>query len=312
VSDADFVDQFLEMLAAERAGAVNSLLAYRRDIDDFLASTNVPLMHVDAEAIRVYLADLHKQGFKVSTVARRLSAIRQLFLFMFREGLRGDNPAKNIESPRLPQSLPKILSDAQVEQLLDTAERAANSGGAADVKALRAHALLETLYATGLRISELVSLPRRAVGPDTTMIMVRGKGGRERMVPLGGKARCALMVYLEALRADEAKKAMYGDRVDGSVKAYLFPSRGVEGHLTRRRVGQMLKSLAVEAGLEPSTVSPHKLRHAFATHLLANGADLRAVQQMLGHADISTTQIYTHVIEERLKSLVLEKHPLSD
>jgi len=309
VSDSDFVDQFLEMLAAERAGAVNSLLAYRRDIEDFLASTDVPLMHVDAEAIRVYLAGLHKQGFKVSTVARRLSAIRQLFLFMFREGLRSDNPAKNIESPRLPQSLPKILSDAQVEKLLDTAEQTASSGS---VKALRAHALLETLYATGLRISELVSLPRRSIGPDTTMIMVRGKGGRERMVPLGGKARRALMDYLGALRAEESKKAVSGNVTDGMTNGYLFPSRGVEGHLTRRRVGQMLKSLAVEAGLEPGTVSPHKLRHAFATHLLANGADLRAVQQMLGHADISTTQIYTHVIEERLKSLVLEKHPLSD
>ena len=309
MSDADLVDQFLEMLAAERAGAVNSLLAYRSDIDDFLVSAEVPLMFVDAEAIRVYLAGLHKQGFKVSTVARRLSAIRQLFLFMFREGLRSDNPAKNIESPRLPQALPKILSDAQVEQLLDVAEQATGSG---NVKSLRVHALLETLYATGLRVSELVSLPRRAIGPDTTMIMVRGKGGRERMVPLGGKARRALMAYLEALRADETKKANTGNRADGLINAYLFPSRGVEGHLTRRRVGQMLKRLAVEAGLEPDTVSPHKLRHAFATHLLANGADLRAVQQMLGHADISTTQIYTHVIEERLKSLVLDKHPLGD
>lgn len=308
MSDADLVDQFLEMLAAERARAVNSLLAYRRDIEDFIASVPRPLLEVDAEAVRAYLASLHKQGLKVSTVARRLSAIRQLFLFMFSEGLRGDNPAKNIESPRLPQALPKILSDSQVEKLLDTAEQATAGG---NIKTLRAHALLETLYATGLRISELVSLPRRAVGPDTTMIMVRGKGGRERMVPLGGKARRALMAYLEALSEEAAGKGVAADRSD-TASGFLFPSRGVEGHLTRRRVGQMLKNLAVDAGLEPSGVSPHKLRHAFATHLLSNGADLRAVQQMLGHADISTTQIYTHVLEERLKSLVLTKHPLAD
>lgn len=308
MSDADLVDQFLEMLAAERARAVNSLLAYRRDIEDFLAYTHKPLLEVDAETVRAYLADLHGQGLKVSTVARRLSAIRQLFLFMFREGLRTDNPAKNIESPRLPQALPKILSDQQVEKLLDTAEQATASG---NLKALRAHALLETLYATGLRISELVSLPQRAIGPDTTMIMVRGKGGRERMVPLGGKARRALMAYREALRTADAEKGAAARGID-ETKAFLFPSRGAEGHLTRRRVGQMLKSLAVEAGLQPGSVSPHKLRHAFATHLLSNGADLRAVQQMLGHADISTTQIYTHVLEERLKSLVLNKHPLAD
>lgn len=308
MSDADLVDQFLEMLAAERARAVNSLLAYRRDMESFINSVDGSLMHVDAEAIRAYLAELHREGLKASTVARRLSAIRQFFLFLFREGLRSDNPAKNIESPRLPQSLPKILSDSQVERLLDTAEQAAASG---NIKALRTHALLETLYATGLRITELVSLPRRAVGPDTVMIMVRGKGGRERMVPLGGKARRALMAYLETLRATEAAKTSGGHARDAA-GAFLFPSRGVEGHLTRRRVGQLLKYLAVEAGLAPSTVSPHKLRHAFATHLLTNGADLRAVQQMLGHADISTTQIYTHVIEERLKSLVLERHPMAD
>jgi len=308
MSDADLVDQFLEMLAAERARAVNSLDAYRRDIENFTASVDRSLLQVDAEAIRAYLAELHEEGLKVSTVARRLSAIRQLFLFMFREGLREDNPAKNIESPRLPQTLPKILSDKQVEQLLDTAEQAAASG---TLKALRTHALLETLYATGLRITELVSLPRRAIGPETTMIMVRGKGGRERMVPLGGKARRALMTYLDELRIVEAAKTG-GSNMAEAANAFLFPSRGVEGHLTRRRVGQILKHLAVEAGLAPSTVSPHKLRHAFATHLLANGADLRAVQQMLGHADISTTQIYTHVIEERLKSLVLGKHPMAD
>lgn len=311
--DANLVDQFLEMLAAERGSAVNSLAAYRRDIEHFLEVTHTSLEQTDTETIQRYLAYLHKKGLKVSTVARRLSAIRQLFLFLYREGLRRDNPSKNIESPRQPVLLPKFLSDKQVEQLLDTAERKAANG---KLKPLRSHALLETLYATGLRITELVSLPRRAVGPDTAMILVRGKGGRERMVPLGNKARLALLAYLAALKAkektkDKGKKKSKGKKKAASA-AYLFPSSGQKGHLTRRRAGQLLKKLATDARLDPDTVSPHKLRHAFATHLLSNGADLRAVQQMLGHADISTTQIYTHVLEERLKSLVLTKHPMAD
>lgn len=305
MADKELVDQFLEMLAAERGRAANSLSAYRRDIENFLEYTPDPLLETNSESIRSYLAALHADGLKVSTVARRLSAIRQLFLFLYREGIRSDNPAKNIESPRQPVKLPKTLADKDVERLLDAAEHKTRRG---KLKALRAHALLEALYATGLRISELVSLPRRAVGPDTTMILVRGKGGRERMVPLGDKARRALAIYLQALLAKEADKGVKSP----AGTHYLFPSRGSKGHLTRRRAGQLIKKLAVEAGLDPKTVSPHKLRHAFATHLLTNGADLRAVQQMLGHADISTTQIYTHVIDERLKALVLEKHPMAD
>lgn len=304
MADSELVDQFLEMLAAERGRATNSLSAYRRDIEHFLSRIDEALLDVSSETIRQYLAALHEEGLKVSTVARRLSAIRQMFLFLYREGIRGDNPAKNIESPRQPVKLPKTLTDREVEQLLETAERKTRRG---KFKALRAHALLETLYATGLRISELVSLPRRAVGPDTTMILVRGKGGRERMVPLGNKARVALKLYMQALLQREAEKGVKSP----SGTHYLFPSRGAKGHLTRRRAGQIIKKLALDAGLDPKTVSPHKLRHAFATHLLSNGADLRSVQQMLGHADISTTQIYTHVIDERLKSLVLEKHPLA-
>lgn len=304
MKDQQLVDQFLEMLAAERGRAENSLAAYRRDIEHYLTHSDDGLLSTTAENIRAYLAALHKEGLKASTVARRLSAIRQIFLFLYREGLRDDNPAKNIESPRQPVKLPKTLSDAEVERLLDTAEMKTQRG---KLKALRAHALLETLYATGLRISELVSLPRRSVGPDTSMILVRGKGGRERMVPLGDKARKALIAYLTALHDKEATKGIKSP----AGTHYLFPSRGAKGHLTRRRAGQLIKKLAVEAGLDPKTVSPHKLRHAFATHLLSNGADLRAVQQMLGHADISTTQIYTHVLDERLKSLVLEKHPLA-
>ena len=300
MSDAGLIDAFLEMLAAEKGRATNSLMAYRRDLEDFLEHSDARLESAEAEDIRGYLADLHKRGMKAGTVARRLSALRQFYLFLYTDGVRGDNPAVNIESPRQAQSLPKVLSENDVDRLLDTAEALAEDG---KPETLRLHALVETLYATGLRISELVALPRHAVGPDSAMIMVRGKGGRERMVPLGSKARQALMAYQRAL--------------DGSLEkgqersSFLFPSSGAEGHLTRRRVGQLLKDLAVAAGVMPSAVSPHKLRHAFATHLLANGADLRAVQQMLGHADISTTQIYTHVLEERLKSLVLEKHPLS-
>lgn len=304
MTDTELVDQFLEMLAAERGRAANSLSAYRRDIQHYRERVNGSLLEATPDTIRGYLADLHKEGLKVSTVARRLSAMRQLFLFLYREGFRSDNPAKNIESPRQPAKLPKTLSDTQVEQLLDTAEMKTRRG---KLKSLRAHALLETLYATGLRISELVSLPRRAVGSDTTMILVKGKGGRERMVPLGDKARKALSVYLDALHTKENEKGVKSP----AGTFYLFPSRGSKGHLTRRRAGQLIKKLALEAGLDPKTVSPHKLRHAFATHLLSNGADLRSVQQMLGHADISTTQIYTHVLDERLKSLVLEKHPMA-
>jgi len=298
MSDTGLLDQFLEMLAAEKGHARNSLMAYNRDIGHFREITGRDLLKVSAEDIRAYLAWLHKEDLKARTVARRLSAIRQLFLFLYRDGIRADNPAANIESPRLEQKLPKVLSENDVDQLLDTAA-AMGEGGKLD--GLRVHALVETLYATGLRVSELVTLPRRAVGPDTAMIMVKGKGGRERMVPLGNKARIAILAYLKVRDAGKDKTSQY-----------LFPSRGKEGHLTRRRVGQVMKNLALAAGVMPSAVSPHKLRHAFATHLLAHGADLRAVQQMLGHADISTTQIYTHVLEERLKSLVLEKHPLSD
>lgn len=296
--DSDILDQFLEMLAAEKGHAANSLEAYQRDLTHFSETTGTSFVAVSQEDIRAYLQVLHKAGLKANTVARRLSALRQVFLFMYREGLRPDNPATNIESPRAAKPLPKILSEQDVDRLLDTAEQQAGNG---KLETLRLHALVETLYATGFRVSELVTLPRRSIGPDTAMIMVRGKGGRERMVPLGDKARRSITDYLKAL---DAKKE--------PLSPFLFPSRGKEGHLTRRRVGQMMNDLAVSAGIAPSAVSPHKLRHAFATHLLANGADLRAVQQMLGHADISTTQIYTHVLEARLKTLVLTKHPLSD
>lgn len=301
----EWLDQFLEMLAAEKGHARNSLEAYQRDIRDFLEVTGKPAARTSSDTIRSYLQYLHEQGFKASTVRRKLSAVRQFFLFAFREGLRPDNPAKNIESPNAPALLPKGLKDGYVTALLKTAKQQAGAGAPGSVRTL---ALLETLYATGLRVSELVSLPRRAVGADTEMILVKGKGGRERMVPLGSHAREALMAHLD-LTDQHAGKAKAGAAAKSE---YLFPSRGKDGYLTRRRAGQLLKQLAVDAGIDPSLVSPHKLRHAFATHLLSNGADLRSVQQMLGHADISTTQLYTHVIEERLKSLVLKEHPLAD
>lgn len=299
MKNTDIVDQFLEMLAAEKGHSLNSLQAYERDLSSFGDFLQKSFDIVTSEDIRAYLATLHKEGLKTSTVARRLSAIRQFFLFLYRDGVRSDNPAAHIESPRPEKPLPKVLSEQDVDQLLDTAEKLAEGGS---FEALRLHALVETLYATGFRVSELVTLPRRSIGPDTALVLVRGKGGRERMVPLGDKARKAISLYVQALDVKYEK----------DMSLFLFPSRGEAGHLTRRRAGQLLKELAVKAGISPSSVSPHKLRHAFATHLLAHGADLRAVQQMLGHADISTTQIYTHVLEARLKSLVLEHHPLSD
>jgi len=298
MSDSALIDQFLEMLAAEKGRAKNSLMAYARDLEDFGGWLGGPVGDATTEDIRGYLADLAGRGFKAATSARRLSALRQFYLFLYRDGLRGDNPASGIESPRAGRPLPKVLSEDHVDRLLDHAEAEAANG---DMNALRLHALVETLYATGLRVSELVSLPRRAVGPETRLLTIRGKGGRERMVPLGDKARAALLGWQAAVKA-----AGQGD------SPWLFPSRSKEGHVTRRRVGQLLEKLAIDSGVPLDLVSPHKLRHAFATHLLAHGADLRAVQQMLGHADISTTQIYTHVLDARLKALVFDRHPLSD
>ncbi len=295
--DARLIDQYLEMLAAERGRAQNSLDAYRRDLGDLSSFLKKSLADADSESLRAYIADLNRRGMAPSTAARRLSAIKQFYLFLFREGLRIDNPAVSLSAPRKAQTLPHVLSEVDIDKLLNQAEAEAAEG---TQKALRMAALMETLYATGLRVSELVSLPLRAIGVDTVMIHIRGKGGRERMVPLSNKARTALRAYRMAIESDSLKPS-----------GFLFPSRSKEGHITRRRIGQLIKELAVRAGLMPSHVSPHKLRHAFATHLLAHGADLRAVQQVLGHADISTTQIYTHVLDARMQALVQEKHPLA-
>jgi integrase/recombinase XerD len=293
------IEAFLEMLVAERGAARNTIDSYRRDLADvesFLARRDRGIEAATTEDLREYLAALNANGATPSTAARRLSALRQFFRFLYGEGARSDDPTATIESPRRGRPLPKLLSEEEVSQLL---ERARSKRGA---EGLRLTALLETLYATGMRVSELVSLPLSAVARDPRYILVRGKGGKERMVPLSEPAREALNGY----------KSVRGQFCRNGVESpYLFPSRGGSGYLTRHRFAQLLKQLSTEAGIAPSKVSPHVLRHAFATHLLNRGADLRSVQQMLGHADIATTQIYTHVLDERLKSLVETHHPLA-
>ncbi|GER06200.1 tyrosine recombinase XerD [Iodidimonas muriae] len=298
--DRYLLEQFLEALSSERGVAQNTLLAYERDLMDFFQRCGCQSATASTEDIRAYLDDLFRSNLSANTASRRLSSLRQYFLFLFREGLKPDNPTANIDSPRKAEHLPSILSEEDVTQLLDVAQKryeAKNTVGNA-----RLLALIETLYATGMRISELLSLPRHAFSPDRPFLFVKGKGGVERMVPLGEQARYALTGYLETLKRDKPEYRQ---------SRWLFPSRGAQGHLSRMRVQQLLKDLAIEAGIVPEKLSAHKLRHAFATHLLAHGADLRVVQKMLGHADISTTQIYTHVLEERLRKLVSEKHPLA-
>jgi integrase/recombinase XerD len=298
---------FLDMLSAERGAAAHTIDAYTRDLSEFLAFLTVKSKDPASAApddLRAFLAGLARKGLAPTSRARKLSAIRQFFRFLLAEGLRDDDPSSAIDSPQLGRPLPKILSFAEVETLLETAKQAGETAaeGAPRRRALRLYAALETLYATGLRVSELISLPRNVLTADDRVLTIKGKGGRERLVPLNEAARNALSVHLAAVRKAEAEGR--------AVSSWLFPSSGGE-HLTRQRFGQELKALAVAAGIEPSRVSPHVLRHAFASHLLERGADLRTVQQLLGHADISTTQIYTHVIEERLRRLVEEHHPLA-
>jgi integrase/recombinase XerD len=299
---------FLDMLMAERGAAAHTIDAYTRDLSEFLAflaAKGATAKKATADHLRSFLAGLARKGLAPTSRARKLSAIRQFFRFLLAEGVRADDPSSAIDSPKLPRPLPKILSLSDVETLLATAQAtcAEAADGAAKRRALRLYALLETLYATGLRVSELISLPRNVLTSDDRVLVIKGKGGRERLVPLNDAARQALATHLAAVKADEAER--------GSVSLWMFPSGGSAQHLTRQRFGQELKALAAEAGLEPERVSPHVLRHAFASHLLERGADLRTVQQLLGHADISTTQIYTHVIEERLRRLVEQHHPLA-
>jgi integrase/recombinase XerD len=298
---------FLDMLAAERGAEKNTLAAYRRDLDDLadhLAPRRRSLANAATEDLRAYLGELRQRGLQATTVARRLSAIRQFYRFLYAEGHRRDDPAAVLEGPKRARTLPKTLTLAEVDWLL----RAANTDEpgappAARLRAVRLACLIELLYATGLRVSELVALPASAARRDARVIIVRGKGSKERLVPLNDAAKRMMASYQALLR--EAG----GDTAESK---WLFPSFGESGHLTRQHFARELKALAGAAGLRPAQLSPHVLRHAFASHLLHNGADLRVVQTLLGHADISTTQIYTHVLEERLKSLVRDLHPLAD
>ena len=304
-SNESLIELFLDMLAAERGASVNTLDAYRRDLAGFaadLTDADSSVAAADSDELRAHLGRLSKRGLAPATLARRLSAIRQLYRFLYSENHRGDDPAAVIEGPKRGRSLPKVLSVKQVDDLLAQARGGVNAKAKSEkLRAARLNCLLEVLYATGLRVSELVALPESAARRDQRMLIVRGKGGRERLVPLNDQAKRTMTEYL-ALRI-EAK-------LDKS--KWLFPSFGESGHLSRQHFARELKALAAGAGLKASQVSPHVLRHAFASHLLQNGADLRVVQTLLGHADISTTQIYTHVLEERLKSLVRDLHPLAE
>ncbi len=294
------IESFLEMLAAERGASANTLEAYTRDLKQFnayLRQKRDTLETAQRRAIENYMLLLSKQGMSTRSIARKLSAIKQLYRFLLSEKIREDNPCLNIDTPKEHKALPNTLSHQQVEQLLETARGDTSHDG------VRMLALLELLYATGLRVSELVSLklsqlqknPERPLGYESFMI-VKGKGSKERLVPFSPRALEALLAWLETR--------------DGSSK-WLFPSSSKEGYLTRQRFGQLLKALAMKAGVDATLLSPHTLRHSFATHLLSGGADLRVIQELLGHADISTTQIYTHVASERLESLVKEHHPLA-
>ena len=304
---SDTVALFLDMMATERGASGNTLDAYRRDLEDyseFLGSKKRDIDGASTEDIRAYLAVLSKRKLASSSIARRLSAIRQLHRFLYAEDYRKDDPAAVLEGPRRGRPLPKVFTVDQVTRLLETAHAAAQREGVGAVERLRASrlvCLLEVLYATGLRVSELIALPATAARAEGDVIIVRGKGGKERLVPLGHAAPQAMREYL-ALRRESG----------GAESRWLFPSFGESGHMTRQHFGRELKALASVAGIEPRKMSPHVLRHAFASHLLANGADLRIVQALLGHADVSTTQIYTHVLDERLKSMVRDLHPLAD
>jgi len=299
------LNSFLDMLAAERGAARNTLEAYERDVSDYLEFLGgTALDAASAQDIRGWLADLSARGLKASSAARRLSAVRQFHRFLYTEGLAGSDPSAAIAGPRQGRPLPKVVSVGDIDRLLDEARAACDREGLskpARIKALRMRCLVEMLYATGLRVSELIALPLSAATTRERFLIVRGKGDKERLVPLNEAARQAARDWLAALKE--------AGEVQGR---WLFPSDGESGHLTRQAFARDLKVLGGAAGLSAVALSPHVLRHAFASHLLQNGADLRVVQELLGHADIATTQIYTHILDERLKSMVRDLHPLSD
>ena len=301
-----WISSFLDAQAAELGAATNTQLAYGRDLKDFavwLSSRGSDFAHADRDTVEAYLIHCAQQGLAKSTRARRLSAIKQIYRFAFDEGWRRDNPAIQIKGPGREKRLPKTLDVAEVDRLLE----AARNFGRSPADRLRNACLMEVLYATGMRVTELVSLPVAAARGDPRMLLILGKGGKERMVPLSPPAREAMATWLahrDEVEEDALLKGVARSR-------FLFPSRGKSGHLTRHRFYLLIKDLAVAGGVAPHKVTPHTLRHAFATHLLANGADLRSIQTLLGHADVATTEIYTHVLEERLQKLVLDHHPLA-
>lgn len=302
-----WIERFLEAIQAERDAARNTVLSYRRDLNDFaafLAARGTSFEQATRADIEAHVSDLADRGLARATRARRLSAIRQIFRHAFLEGWRSDDPGALVRGPKKARQLPGTLGEAEVDRLLAAAE----TRGATPEARLRNRCLMQLLYATGLRVTELVALPVAAARGDPRMILVRGKGGRERMVPLSPPARTALADWLAARdAAEDAARASRGR----PPSPFLFPARGKRGHMTRESFFVLVKSLAADAGLDPAAISPHSLRHAFATHLLANGADLRVIQTLLGHASIATTEIYTHVLDARLRALVLEKHPLA-
>ena len=305
-ADQRLIALFLDMLSAERGAAVNTIEAYRRDLEDFAAAlgSGRTLAKVASDDLRAYLGSLAARGFARASQARRLSALRQFYRFLYAEGRRRDDPAAVLAGPKRARPLPKVLSVADVDRLLVAARAGLAEAAASDgerLRRLRLVCLLELIYATGLRVSELIALPASASRQDVRLLMVRGKGDKERLVPLNEPAKQAMAEYL----AQRQAAGLAGSR-------WLFPSFGESGHLTRQHFARELKALAAAAGLPAAKVSPHVLRHAFASHLLQNGADLRTVQTLLGHADISTTQIYTHVLEDRLKNMVRDLHPLAE
>jgi integrase/recombinase XerD len=308
ISNQSLIELFLDMVAAERGGAKNTLAAYASDLNDLaaaLVARGRSIGEAETDDLRAYLSTLAGRGFAASSVGRRLSSIRQLFRFLYREGYRGDDPSAVLQGPRQVRPVPQVLSVSQVDHLLACARAQMSRRAQSPMEGLRAarsHCMIELLYATGLRVSELLALPASAANSAGQMLTIRGKGGKERLVPLNEPARNAMREYLRLLCAAPRYRRT----------KWLFPSFGAQGHITRQHFARELKGLAAAAGLRARSLSPHVLRHAFASHLLHNGADLRVVQVLLGHADISTTQIYTHVLDERLKSLVRDLHPLAE
>lgn len=308
MSGGGWIEAFLEMIAAERGASDNTLSSYRRDLEDaaaFLSARGAAVGQASSGELRAFMDSVSARGLTAATQARKLSTLRQFYKFLYTEGSRADDPTGTLDSPKKGRSLPKVLSEADTNALLERAEkeaREAPAGTPARLAACRLHALIEVLYATGLRVSELVGLPVTVALRDERYFSVRGKGGKERIVPLSDKARAAMSGWLD----ERARRRELAD------SPWLFPAPSESGRLSRQVFARELKALAARAGIASTNISPHVLRHAFASHLLQNGADLRAVQQLLGHSDISTTQIYTHVLEKRLVDLVQKHHPLAE